>query len=537
MSENTKQEIDALLEFIQRKRFELLEDYCIHWKRCVKGVLDRNEAQPRNKEEEQLRHIPAPDPDLIFKYSSAIDYNDIDFGKTYLDVSEYWEKFYQEFSTVEYYIRNVMEIHWFLLYYTHRFRLTNWKRTTPSVIWIENSNSASVKEIDGYLMYILDYYGPTFGREMIQDIMTFAAKAIQAIAPVSIIDIYEDVNLDRPARINALESRLNSLPFTQGMAFTEVLDSLLFTLSHGKYTEILAFHRLYCHSIPSYKYLYINDESLQVSFNNIRKSFPRILPPFFEDTEVFLNAIKDEYAANRDLVDDDACKIIDGWLVSSRNAEDKVKTNNQVSKGSSKAGAPIKTWLKVQLDDETIKDKMEKVVWAGIREDIENLTYPEQKGERKNKTQKAFAAAIIFFSAQKLGLTIEKKYNLPAERTFSFLPAPRTSVNSYLDKLKRWYNLAIGAQRKSDFNRQTLERWKKEDSIRANFFINNILAMQDIINNAMYLLGNAFGVKTELEFKSASIPSDGTTSFDENKAINNNGHHSKTGHPLSYSSD
>ncbi len=314
MSENKNQEIDALLEFIQRKRFELLEEYCLPWKRCVKSVLDRDEAQPRNKEEKQFGHIPAPDPDLVFKYSSDIEYNDVDFGKTYLDVSEYWEKFHREYITVEHYISNVMEAHWFLLYYTHRFRLTNWNSSLPSAIWIENSNAASVKEIDGYLIYILDHYGPTFGREMIQDIMTFAAKAIQAIAPVSIIDIYEDVKLDRPARINALESRLNSLPFTQSMVFTEVFDSLLFTLERGHYMEILAFHMVFCHGILSYRYLYIKDESFQKYFNFIKKDFPHVLPPYFEDAEALLSGIKQEYSVNRELVDGDICKIIDGWL-------------------------------------------------------------------------------------------------------------------------------------------------------------------------------------------------------------------------------
>ena len=209
----------------------------------------------------------------------------------------------------------------------------------------------------------------------------------------------------------------------------------------------------------------------------------------------------------------------------------------------SNAGAKPKTWIKVSMTEEVIKKKLEEEVWTGIVEDIKTLVFSDKSDKQKESAYKVFGAAFMFYSAYSLGLTVEKKYSKSAERAFSFLPGPKTSVNEYLDKLHQWYTKLYEAQisHKGNIDNSTFKQWKRIDKLRAEFIINNFLNLNSLFDKTKFLLGKAFGIETGIELKVPKISSDpvlgGALRYDDNVGIKNDGHQIKTGLPLSYSDD
>ena len=212
-------------------------------------------------------------------------------------------------------------------------------------------------------------------------------------------------------------------------------------------------------------------------------------------------------------------------------------------KMKSNAGAKPKSWLKVSMSEDVIKQKLEEEVWNGIKEDLDALDYLNKTGINKDKVQNAFGAAFIYYSAYSLGLTYKKKYSKSAERAFSFLPGPRTSVNAYLDKLNKWYATLYEAQisQKGNIDKNTFKQWKSIDKFKAGFIINNCLKFDPLFNKTKFLLGKAFRIKTGIELEKPDISSDpvlgGAIRYDDNVEIKDDGHQIKTGLPLSYSDD
>ncbi len=223
------------------------------------------------------------------------------------------------------------------------------------------------------------------------------------------------------------------------------------------------------------------------------------------------------------------------------NADEKPET--KASRKESNAGAPQKHWIKVPMTECEIKKKLEEEVWTGIVGDIEALDYSEKSDIEKGKASKAFGAAIIFYSANSLGLTDSVKYGSPAERAFSFLPAPRTSVNEYLDKLYKWYDKLIKAEisKKGNLDEKVFKRWKSEDSFRANFIIINYGELKELVKKTKFLLGKAFGVETGLKYESQKIESDpvlgGALLYNDEVENKDDGSKILTGRPLSDSYD
>lgn len=238
------------------------------------------------------------------------------------------------------------------------------------------------------------------------------------------------------------------------------------------------------------------------------------------------------------LVDD----IAKAYNIDGRKGPERGRTGREKN-NKSNAGSKPKPWIQVSMREDVIKKKLEEEVWNGIKDDIEALDYLDKSGISIEKAQKAFGAAFMFYSAYSLGLTIEKKYSKSAERAFSFLPGPKTSVNEYLDKLHQWYTVLYEAQisRKGNIDKNTFKNWQSIDKFKANFIISNYLKLIPLFNNTKYLLGKAFGIETGLELEKPSISSDpvlgGAERYDDNVVINKDGHKSKTGLPLSYSND
>ena len=210
---------------------------------------------------------------------------------------------------------------------------------------------------------------------------------------------------------------------------------------------------------------------------------------------------------------------------------------------TSKAGNKPKPWIKVSMNEDVIKKKLEEEVWFGIKDEIEALDYLGRSGAKRDTVKKSFGAAFMFYSAYSLGLTVEKQYSKSAERAFRFLPGPRTSVNEYLDKLHLWFTTLYEAQisRKGNIDRNTFKQWKSIDKFKAEFIIKNYIKLCPLFNNTKYLLGKALRIETGLELEGPGQSSDsvlgGAERYNDNVEIKNDGHHSKTALPLSYSND
>ena len=238
--------------------------------------------------------------------------------------------------------------------------------------------------------------------------------------------------------------------------------------------------------------------------------------------------------------------LVDDIAKAYNNDGQKGPVRGQIGRGKnnkSNAGSKPKPWIQVSMREDVIKKKLEEEVWNGIKDDIEALDYLDKSGVSIEKAQKAFGAAFMFYSAYSLGLTVEKKYSQSAERAFSFLPGPRTSVNDYLDKLHLWFTILNESQisRKRNIDNNTFKQWKNIDKFKAEFIINNYTNLAPLFNKTKFLLGKAFGIETGIELEEPDIPSDpvldGAKRYDDNVGIKNDGHKSKTGLPLSYSDD
>ena len=131
------------------------------------------------------------------------------------------------------------------------------------------------------------------------------------------------------------------------------------------------------------------------------------------------------------------------------------------------------------------------------------------------------------------------------ERTFAFLPAPRTTASLYLKRLATWYEKLKDASKervKDEKTGKTLAKWKQEDSVRGTFIVENTYNLKILIeNNIPHLLAKYFDVKTDIVYKEMG------TSFDkalykpvehkDNIKKNENGHQQKTGMGMSDGSD
>ena len=532
MDAKTKRELNALLAFIGNKKLELSQSLPFlyfpigdkAWSREYQPSIDNNGSEGVDNSIKREEIIP-------YTNGLVLDHNDGSYK--YLDITDYWERLSQRFDTLSLYIAKAMGLHWFLLYYVHRSCLS-WRGRS---IVVEKPAVASIKRIDAILSSISYTHGEV-GRDQVQDIVDFAAKVVGNLDITKITELYfENADaFDADNRLAKLESFIKALPPDDSIELCEVLDSISFVLKYGGYWGARELYRIYFYSAPpSYKCLCLNNEHFPDYYKAISEELPNVILPFFNNVEELLDGIRKEYGDQKPNFDRDVQTIVDELLAQSQleitegcgNDDENKILHSSVKKTN--VGARPKKWLKVAMDEDDIQKLLKEQVWTGIMEDVERLEYAGMSEFQKDKAMKACGAAIISYAATQVGLTYKNKFNLPAERVFRFLKAPRTSVNDYLDKLQRWYVLLSEAKltRKSNIDINTLKEWKAEDPTRAAFIINNYHALKRIINNATYLLGVAFRVKTDVEFNCEPIGSDpilgGSMTYDDNIGTENFG--------------
>lgn len=430
MDEKKRYEIDALLAFIQNKKHELLSN-CRAYKLSVETVISHPSWTPPQSFGQW--HGPTPNPLEVINFQDNLDLEKLDESIRYIAIPpEHWTRQLEQYTILEKYLTDVMEIHWLLLYYTHRFHLIDW--APHKAIPIQKAEAISIKDIDEHLVSYYYRWG-MYGRDMIQDITTFAAKAIGSLAPVNIVDIYFDRD-DPEERYKKLNSLLMSLPYADGIAFAEVLDCILFVYSQGGYKNAASLFDYYICGVPSYAFLDRKQEGIQEYINIIKAGTPTILPSSFNNAEELLSCIKEEYNANRYLIENEVCVIIDKFLGLSTSVEQSNISKPQPFSfsGGPKPGRPEEYWMtKRYASIPRIKDKFlagfKKNIWTPLYKTLTQgkyIIYPS--GLQSDKTYNALCASLIFHAAEKSKIA-KVKYIDSQGNTADFINEPYQDVD------------------------------------------------------------------------------------------------------------
>ncbi len=236
-----------------------------------------------------------------------------------------------------------------------------------------------------------------------------------------------------------------------------------------------------------------------------------------------------------------------------REQEQDVDENPEGQPGSDKKtpGREPEKWFKRACTEEEFGQIIKKNIWPYLRDELRRFNYGIDKERAKvkfNDAVKTSAAALIVYCSDKIGLTTTSpvsSFSKSMERTFAFLPAPRTTASLYLKRLATWYEKLKDASKervKDEKSRATLAKWKRDDSVRGTFIVENTYNLKILIeNNIPHLLAKYFDVKTDIVYKEMG------TSFDkalykpvehkDNIKKNENGHQQKTGIGMSDGSD
>ena len=217
-----------------------------------------------------------------------------------------------------------------------------------------------------------------------------------------------------------------------------------------------------------------------------------------------------------------------------------------------KRGRGSDTWCIMPWTEVTFGKLIKKMVWPYLREELREYNYGLNKQTSKNQFEKAVrasAAALIIYCSEKIGLSVIspiKTISKSMERTFSFLPAPRTTTGLYLKRLSTWYEKVKDLNPKqvqSDEKvKKTLEKWKQEDRTRGYFIIENASKLKKLINNNLpYLLAAVFNIESNIEYTETNAAYDKAlymaVEYNDKIKKNKNGHKQKTGMEMSDHSD
>ena len=321
MDETTKRELDALLTIIKDTA-----------NRCVK--VSRLFRKSTEGTIDSAASVPTSNPQEILKYERGLDIESIKSSYKYLDISEYLRGLSDYYDTLDQYFTKVMPVHWFLLYITHRFHLSNWRSDNKAIL-ASSSNTLSLKEIDRYLFKYLceyDYNGIGY----VKEIMSFAAKAIDDRIPADIADIYFHSNHpeDDSNRLTELKELLKDLPGHKSVALAEIFDCIIYLTESEPYRLLNPSLKFFLSDV----YLDISEAGFSSDYCIIESKKPAILPRQFKTVDDWLAGIKEEYVINRGIIDEGVCIYIDDLLGIEHTHRDAATAdggNNQINESNS----------------------------------------------------------------------------------------------------------------------------------------------------------------------------------------------------------
>lgn len=215
-----------------------------------------------------------------------------------------------------------------------------------------------------------------------------------------------------------------------------------------------------------------------------------------------------------------------------------------------KRGRGADTWCIKPWTEKTFGKNIKKMVWPYLREELRGYNYGIDKERENAKFEgavKASAAALIVYCSDRIGLSSTSPVTsiTPSmERTFSFLPAPRSTAAIYYKRLTSWYETIaqLNPKQINEKTLNTLERWKREDRTRGYFIIENASKLKKLINNNLpYLLAAVFNIESNIEYTETNAAYDKAlymaVEYNDKIKKNKNGHKQKTGMEMSDHSD
>ena len=310
-----ERELKALLAFIGNKQMEIGQPLPFLFFPIKENAKGR-EYQPLEEDNCGEGVNQSVKPSEVIRYTNDLVLDHLEGTYKYIDISDYWERLLQRFETMTLYTGSAMPVHWFLLYYVHRFGIL-WQGRS---IVVERPAVASIETIDTILSSFIYTHGD-FGREQVKDIVDFAAKVVGNLDIIKITGLYiDDADaFDSKNRVAKLSSFLKALPKDDSIEFCEVLDSISFVLNYGGYWDAQELFWVYFHvAPPSYKCLDLKDEFFPKYSKALNTELPNVLLPFFNNVEELLDCIKKEYDDNRQYLDRDIQPIVDELLAQSR---------------------------------------------------------------------------------------------------------------------------------------------------------------------------------------------------------------------------
>lgn len=170
---------------------------------------------------------------------------------------------------------------------------------------------------------------------------------------------------------------------------------------------------------------------------------------------------------------------------------------------SKRRGAPVQIWLQEPYasayTEISAGNNIQVNVWPNLEKRLREFIFPTSlKGEKYESTLKAFGTAILWYSAQNIGLAQRGSYSASMSRTMQFLGPKSTTVKGYSSLLEH-YEKANEIAFSDDEDRDTkflylVKTVEKIDNCKGFILKNNFKAIRNIISETESNLKKAFNM-------------------------------------------